>query len=64
MPEKQISRSGWRALTNCFVLTESERWVLAGIMAIVMLGLVSRYIHMRTQTAAPYQPEGIEQTQP
>ncbi len=43
------------------MLTLEERRLLLGILAIAMLGLAARYLHLRGEQPAPYQPQGVKQ---
>jgi hypothetical protein len=34
---------------------------LAGILTILLIGLIARYIHLRSEHAERYEPEGLEE---
>ncbi len=40
-----------------FDLAPDERRFLAGILAIAVIGLTARYLHLRKEKPAPYPPE-------
>jgi hypothetical protein len=42
-----------------FGLTPSERWFVAAVLAIVLIGLIARYFHLKNQSAAPYDPDEL-----
>ena len=44
------SRSPWH---SWFGLTREERWLVAGILGLALLGLCARSIHRRQQTPEP-----------
>lgn len=46
----RASRSQW---SSWFGLTREERWLVAGILALAVLGLCARYVHRRQQTPEP-----------
>ena len=54
----------WAWLRSWFMLTADEKKVLAGIVAIVLVGLAARYLHLRNEQPEPYQPAGLEQNAP
>ncbi len=54
----------WAWLRSWFMLTADEKKVLAGIAAIVLVGLAARYLHLRNEQPEPYQPAGLEQDAP
>ncbi|MBN1268338.1 MAG: hypothetical protein JXB04_02025 [Kiritimatiellae bacterium] len=41
-----------------FALTEQERWFIAGILLIALVGITARYFHLKGEKAEPYEPEG------
>jgi len=41
-----------------FALTVQERWLLAGVLAVFLVGLAARYLHLRQESPEPYHPEG------
>jgi hypothetical protein len=43
-----------------FDLSPSERKCVAGILAIALVGLVARFVHLRNQKPEFYQPEEVE----
>ncbi|MBN1270331.1 MAG: hypothetical protein JXB04_12140 [Kiritimatiellae bacterium] len=43
-------------------LTEQERWFIAGILLIALVGLTARYLHLRAETPEPYVPVGVQTT--
>jgi len=47
-----------RWLRSWFALTPQERRYLAGVLAIAVVGLAARYIHLRTEKPEPYHGEG------
>jgi hypothetical protein len=42
-----------------FELTERERLLLLAVLAVLLLGLVARYIHLRRLGPVPYTPAGL-----
>ena len=48
-------------LRSWFDLAPDERKFIAGILAIALVGLVARYVHMKNQKPEPVAPEGVEQ---
>ena len=46
-----------------FDLTNEERRLLAGILAIVFIGLCARYLALKGERAEPYRPEGLNSTE-
>ena len=52
----------WRWLKSWFDLAPSERKFIAGILAIALVGLVARYVHLKSQKPEPVVPEGVEPT--
>ena len=44
-----------------FDLAPDERKFVAGILAIALVGLVARYIHLKNQKPEAIVPEGVEQ---
>ena len=44
-----------------FDLAPDERKFVAGILAIALVGLVARYVHLKNQKPEPTAPEGVEQ---
>ncbi len=44
---------GLKALRAWFILTPSERLFVAGALAIFLIGLVARYLHLRRLDAVP-----------
>jgi hypothetical protein len=62
MPKKrQRLEIDWEWLKAWFDLAPGERGFLAGVLAIALVGLVARYLHLRHETPQPYSPAGIEQ---
>lgn len=54
------SRGLWKLW---FALTAEERGFLAGILAIALVGLTARYLHLRAQEAATVDaPAAVEAT--
>ena len=47
-----------------FALTAEERGFLAGIIAIALVGLTARYLHLRAQEAAPVAAPTVEEAHP
>lgn len=47
-----------------FALTGEERLFLAGVLALALLGLTARYLHLRGQRAEPVAPPAAEETLP
>jgi len=45
-----------------FDLAPDERKFVAGILAIALIGLLARYVHLKNQKPEPIVPEGVEQT--
>ena len=48
-------------LRSWFDLAPDERKFVAGILAIALVGLVARYVHLKNQKPEPVVPEGVEQ---
>ena len=46
----RTTRSQW---SSWFGLTREERWLVAGILGLALLGLCARSIHRRQQTPEP-----------
>ena len=44
-----------------FDLAPDERKFVAGILAIALVGLVARYVHLKNQKPEPVTPEGVAQ---
>ena len=44
-----------------FDLAPDERKFVAGILAIALVGLVARYVHLKNQKPDAIVPEGVEQ---
>lgn len=58
-------KSGWiKAVKPWFVLTTEERLVVAGVLTILAIGLVARYLHLSGKTADTYPPPVSAQTSP
>ncbi len=51
------------ALKVWFELTPDERLFIGGILVIVLIGLIARYVHLKNQKAEAYEPQGLEQTE-
>ncbi len=47
-----------------FFLTYHERLFLAGILVILLIGIVARYFHLKGENPNPYNPKGLEQVNP
>ena len=60
MKAKKRLEFDWGGLRSWFMLTADERKVLAGIIAVVLVGLIARYLHLRNERPVPYQPAGLE----
>ncbi|HPF98668.1 MAG TPA: hypothetical protein PLE77_01270 [Kiritimatiellia bacterium] len=60
MKAKKHLEFDWSWLRSWFMLTADERKVLAGIVAIVLVGLIARHLHLRNERPEPYQPAGLE----
>ena len=54
----KIKEAKWDArwLRAWFAMTPDERLVVAGILAIALVGLSARYWHLKHQRAEPYEP--------
>lgn len=50
----------WSWLRAWFDLTGDERLFVGGIIAIALVGLFARYLHLKNEKPAPYQPPGVE----
>jgi hypothetical protein len=50
-------------LRSWFDLAPDERKFMAGILAIALVGLVARYVHMKNQKPEPVAPQGVEQAE-
>lgn len=48
-------------LRSWFDLAPDERKIIAGILAIALVGLVARYVYLKNQKPEPMAPEGAEQ---
>ncbi len=48
-------------LRSWFDLAPGERKFLAGILAIALVGLVARYVHLKNQKPGPVDPPGVGQ---
>ena len=46
----------------CFALTGEERLVLGALVAIALVGIVARYLHLKSEQAEPYQPASVTLT--
>lgn len=46
-------------LRNWFVLTADEKRVIALIVAIAIVGVIARYLHLRGERADAYEPQGL-----
>ena len=57
----KIKGAKWDArwLRAWFSTTPDERLVVAGILAIALIGLTARYWHLKHQAAEPYPPPEI-----
>lgn len=64
-PYHRAMKEGRRFFTTAwFALTKEERWLLAGVLGLALLGLTARYLHLRGQTAEPIVPPGLSQAEP
>lgn len=62
-PKKKLEMElGW--LTSCFDFAPRERLLLGGILAIAVIGLTTRYLHLRNQRPEPYEPAGLRPAMP
>lgn len=64
MPEQKSAathREQTRLVRAWFFLTAQERLFVAGIVLILLVGLVARYAYLRNQGAEPLTPPGREQ---
>jgi hypothetical protein len=50
-----------RWLRSWFDLAPDERKFIAGILAIALVGLVARYVHLKNQKPEPVAPQGVVQ---
>ena len=50
-----------RWLRSWFDLAPDERKFLAAILAIALVGLAARYVHLKNQKPEPVVPQGVEQ---
>lgn len=48
--QKDSGHAPWKLW---FHLTEEERWLVVAILALALLGLTARYIHLRSQEPDP-----------
>lgn len=46
----------YRRVAAWFTLTRDERWLVAGVLALLLLGLGARTWHQARQRSAPYVP--------
>jgi hypothetical protein len=60
-PVRENSKVDLSWLRSWFDLAPDERKFVAGIMAIALVGLVARYVHLKNQKPEPIAPEGVEQ---
>jgi hypothetical protein len=60
-PARKKSRVDLSWLRSSFDLAPDERKFVAGILAIALVGLVARYVHLKNQKPEPVAPEGVEQ---
>ncbi len=51
------------AVRAWFALTEGERWLLAAIVGLALLGLTARYVHQRTQRPDPAPAALLQETE-
>jgi hypothetical protein len=51
----------WEWLRAWFDLAPGERRFLAGVLAIALVGLAARYLHLKHESPQPYAPPGLEQ---
>lgn len=58
---REKSRVDLSWLRSWFDLAPGERKFLAGILAIALVGLVARYVHLKNQKPEPVVPQGMEQ---
>lgn len=56
--DRKIRAAGLRLW---FGLNTEERLLVAGLLAVILVGLAARYHHLRRQQADPYRPAGLEQ---
>ena len=50
-----MANRGKNQFSAWFGLTREERWLVAGILGLALLGLTARYLHLRSQ-----QPDPVE----
>lgn len=48
-----MARAARSTLAAWFSLTREERWLVAGILGLALLGLTARYLHQRGQEVQP-----------
>ena len=48
---------GW--WTAWFGLTPEERWLVFGVLALALVGLTARYLHLRGQKPEPVPPPAV-----
>jgi hypothetical protein len=58
---REKSRVDLSWLRSWFDLAPDERKFVAGILAIALVGLVARYVHLKNQKPEPAVPEGMAQ---
>ena len=49
-------RGFWKSVETRFAMTREEKLLVAGILAIALVGLVARYVYLRNQKPEPYIP--------
>ena len=49
-------RGFWKSVGTRFAMTREEKLLVAGILAIALVGLVARHFHLRNQKPEPYIP--------
>ena len=52
----------WTRIKTVLDLAPQERKIILGILAIALIGLIARYVHLSRQDIEFYQPTGIEPT--
>jgi len=55
---KELISTGW--VRAWFALTPEERRFIGGILLIFVIGLVARYMYLRSEKPEPYTPAGLE----
>lgn len=61
IPKRKKLEFDFTWLRAWFDLTAQERVLVAGILAIALVGVAARYLYLRSEKAEVYTPAGLEQ---